>query len=192
MISLSKYSALAEEHQQSAAAQFSNTGIQLDEMPFVRMVRLQGPGADERFCAQIAHLLMPLAKPTQVTNQGAWRCAWLTPNEWVFISAEASESQLIEASQPALHGRLAMATTITDSRVVIAVSGAAAVDLLAKACALDLHSSFFDVGQCAVARFAKIAVLIMRTENHVEVVCDRSQSRYLWQWLVDAAAEFGT
>ena len=191
MISLRKHSPLAEYHQQSAVAQFINTGVQLDEMPFVQMVRLQGPGADESFCAQVAHVLMPLANPRQVTSEGAWRCAWLTPNEWVFISTEGSESQLIEALQPALHGRLAMATTITDSRVAIAVSGAAAVDLLAKACALDLHPSVFGVEQCAITCFAKIAVLIVRTENYFEIVCERSQSRYLWEWLVDAAQEFG-
>lgn len=196
MINLSARSALAEYHQDQTAACFHNGVIALAEIPLLAMVRVQGPGQDADFCQRMASQLMPLPEPGLVTQKAPWRCAWIGPNEWLLIGPDEStvgntETAMLARLQPLLQGRVASATIVTDSRVAIAVQGQAAVPLLAKGCALDLHPAHFAIDRCAIARFARIPLLITRTrhDGYQLTVC-RSQAVYLWRWLLDASAEF--
>ena len=191
MTKLSAQSALAHLHGDSDGVSFRNAGIALQEIPLLGMVRLQGPGDDAEFCNSVEALTIPLPGPCQSSGDDKLRCLWLTPKEWLFITPCDSESALVQRLAPALQGKLAIATPISDSRLALAVSGSKASQLLSKGCSLDLHHRQFIPGKTAVTRFAKVACMLTRTEtDRFELVVDRSQAHYIWGWLVDAAGEF--
>ncbi|TQV70514.1 hypothetical protein FKG94_21055 [Exilibacterium tricleocarpae] len=197
MVSLTATSALTDCHRNGRAAFFENDGVTLEELPFLGMLRLQGPGADPAFCAQVAALAMPLSAPGNMgvqdatSSKPALRCHWLAPNEWLLVTAAGAEPAVAQSLAPALAGRLALVTPISDSRLALAASGPCAAELLSKGCALDLHRRQFMPGETTVTRFAKVAGMITRTgAERYELYVDRSQARYVWQWLIDAAGEF--
>lgn len=191
MAKLLARSALTDLHNGRAAAQWQNKSVTLKELPFLGMVRLQGPGTDESFNSALDALEIQLPKPCRVTGANEIRCLWLGPNEWLLTTAPGQEDALLEKLNPLNDTHLMHAGLMTDSRVAIEVSGTASPDLLSKGCSLDLHSSAFKPGHCAVTRFANIPMMINRTEaNTFEVYIDRAQAHYLWNWLEDAATEF--
>ena len=189
MLSLYQHSALEGLCEVQVDRDLSCCGVLLEEQKKIRLVRLQGPGDDTVFLKAVDDQIMPLPEPNRVVVTDGWRCAWLAPNEWVFISSEENEDKLIKTLQPACQGKLAMATVISDSRIVISVSGASAVELLSIHSALDLHPSSFLPGYCAVTRFNQVAALIVRTGHRFEIFIDRCYARYIWHLLVDTSSE---
>jgi len=184
-------SALADLQQQESAVLFGNGGVSLEELPLQGMVRLQGPGGDALFCEQVAEALVPLPAPGHTTARGELKCLWLTPNEWLIVTPAGGEDTVLTALAPVLEGRVSLASMITDSRLAVEITGPCAAELLSKGCALDLHRSKFVVGNTTVTRLAKSVAMVTRVQEEAyQLYVDRSQARYIWEWLVDAAGEF--
>lgn len=191
MANLQARSALADLHNGRATAHWENKSVNLRELTFLGMVRLQGPGTDKPFIHALKALKIPLPEPCRVTEANEIRCLWLGPNEWLLTTAPGTEDKLLEKLNSLNAKHLMHAGLMTDSRVAIEVSGGASPDLLSKGCSLDLHGSVFKPGHCAVTRFANIPLMITRTDdNTFEIYVDRAQAHYIWDWLVDAASEF--
>jgi len=184
-------SALADIQALERAVSFDNGGVTLEELSLLGMVRVQGPGSDSSFCEQVADLVMPLPAPGLTTRKGELKCLWLTPDEWLIVTPPSGENSVLTALTLALEGRVALATMITDSRLAVEITGPCAAVLLSKGCALDLHPAKFAVGNASVTRFAKSAAMVTRVqEDAYQLYVDRSQARYTWEWLLDAAGEF--
>jgi len=206
MDKLSAHSVLTDAHSQNVtqtkAFQFDIGGLAIEELLLKGMVRLQSQITDEELSDRLGLSMMSLPKAgefTVVGNVGAnssgravtMRCLWLRPHEWLLVTPAGDEEVVKNALVQALAGIHALVTVITDSRLALAISGPSVAELLSKGCALDLHRSQFVVGQCASTRFAKIAAVVTRISDcRYELYVDRSHGRYLWEWLVDAAAEF--
>ena len=74
----------------------------------------------------------------------------------------------------------------------LVIKGERAADLLAKGSALDLHPKYFPVGACGAAGYARLRTILWKTSAmEFELLVGRSYARSLWEWLIDAAAEYG-
>jgi sarcosine oxidase subunit gamma len=117
---------------------------------------------------------------------------WLGPNEWLVVTPEGKQGEAEAALRLALEGQHVSIVDGTDARTTIRLHGANARDVLMKGCPLDLHPRAFGPGQCAQTILAKADVLIHQLDDtptyDIYVLC--SFSRYLWDWLADAAKEF--
>jgi len=83
-------------------------------------------------------------------------------------------------------------TNVTDSLCALSLRGKAVRRVLAKGCALDLHSSKFGTGDCAQTMLAHAAVtLIAHDAPGFTLVCRTSFAPYVTEWLMDAGLEFG-
>jgi heterotetrameric sarcosine oxidase gamma subunit len=84
-------------------------------------------------------------------------------------------------------------TDVSGGRVALRIGGAKPRALLAKGCPLDLHPSAFRSGTCAQSVLAQVSVLIhaLGDGEDFDLYAARSYAVHLWQWLTDAAAEFG-
>lgn len=86
-------------------------------------------------------------------------------------------------------------TDISDAYVAIGVAGPGARDVLAKAATVDLHPDAFPAGSAARTLFGRVTVVIARLEDGepaaFDVTVSRSNARFLWYWLADAAKEYG-
>jgi len=99
--------------------------------------------------------------------------------------AEAQLRQAIPASIGAV-------TALSHSRTRILVDGACARDVLRKGIPLDIDPGIFRIDQAALTGLHHTPILIHRAgADRYEVYAMRSFALSLWEWLTDAALEFG-
>ena len=86
-------------------------------------------------------------------------------------------------------------TDISDAWLAIGVAGPRARDVLAKAATVDLHAGAFPAGSAARTLFGRVTVIVSRLDGGepaaFDVTVSRSNARFLWHWLADAAREYG-
>jgi sarcosine oxidase subunit gamma len=117
---------------------------------------------------------------------------WLGPDQWLVVTGAQEGSSLSASLRTSLRGIASAVTDVSCARIVYAVGGAHARDLLAKGCPLDLHERAFPAGRCAQTLLAKLSVLIHRgaPEPAFDLYIGRSYADYAWEWLCSAAAEY--
>ncbi|HVY82315.1 MAG TPA: sarcosine oxidase subunit gamma family protein [Steroidobacteraceae bacterium] len=114
------------------------------------------------------------------------RALTLGPQEWLVVG-EALRLEREPVAQDWI------AVNVTDAFGMLEVQGASARELLSKGCGLDLHPRVFRVGQCARTRFAQLPIVLtcVGHADRFELLVARSYTRYLRDWLVDAATGCG-
>ena len=173
-------------------------GFDADAEVGITLGELQVPGqiglrldASNKTLLELAEkaLGLPLAITANTANSKANKtCLWLGPDEWLVIAPRP----LVAKVQAALQGHHAAVFDVSDSRIVISLSGANARDVLKKGCGLDLHPRVFGPGQCASSTLSMAHVLIHQTAtNSYNLFVHRSFAQYLWAWLEDAGTEYG-
>jgi len=164
------------------------------EHPHLGKINLRGDSGDQAFMDAVAAAVgaAPPVEANTSVKAGKNNILWLGPDEWLVITPEGTQGAAEEALRSALEGQHASIIDGSDARTMIRLHGAHARDVLMKGCPLDLHPRTFGPGQCAQSILAKADVLIHQTGDaptyDIYVLC--SFSRYLWDWLADAAKEF--
>ena len=111
------------------------------------------------------------------------------PEQFWIVGPEAG---LAERLSRAISAELGVVTPLTHSRTRIFIEGNRAVDVLKKGVPLDFHVQVFKPGQAALTGLHHTPILIHRLrEDRFEVYAMRSFALSLWDWLTDAALEFG-
>ena len=84
-------------------------------------------------------------------------------------------------------------TEQSDGRTIIRIAGPRARDALAKGLAVDLHPRAFKPGDTALTQAAHIGLQIWQLDEAptYEIAVFRGFARSFWQFLLDAAAEYG-
>lgn len=153
-------------------------------------VRLSQAGLRLRppFPAYLAGLPLPLTA-NRVAVRGSLRVLWLGPDEWLAVVPEEAGVDLVEQLQRAVTRRRAAVTDLSSSRVGLEIAGAAARDVLAAGCGLDLHPRAFGPGQCAQTLLARVPVILDQLDAtpRYRLLVGRSFAGWLHDWLVDAA-----
>ena len=86
------------------------------------------------------------------------------------------------------------AVDVSAQRTTMRLRGAHARDVIAKGCSLDLHPAVFGPGAAAQTMLGQAGVvLIPLSDNGTDyrIIVRSSFARYLADWLIDAAEEFG-
>lgn len=170
-------------------------GIQLAERRGLAIIHLAGPGEDEAFRAAVKGCLgcaAPLI-PNATATSGDRRLLWLAPTRWLVVSTGDGPADLLSGLTAALVGLPAAVTDVSSGRTVIRIMGRDSRNLLAKGCPLDFHSSRFKLGGCAQSVLGSINVLLHSTGTGpaIDLYCARGFALSMWEWLTDAALEFG-
>jgi heterotetrameric sarcosine oxidase gamma subunit len=83
---------------------------------------------------------------------------------------------------------------VTYSRMMLRVTGTDAAKTMEKVCNLDFSDSMTPDGACAGASVAKVGCDVIRNDvegvRSYRILCDRSFGQYLYDALIDSAAEF--
>lgn len=115
---------------------------------------------------------------------------WAGPGQWL-VRRPGSFTDL----ESQLSGLAASASLIDQShaRAALTVSGPKVRDALAKGFEIDLHPRAFRTGDVAVTAAVGIAALIWQLDDRptYEIAVPRSMAGSFWDWLSDAAAEYG-
>jgi sarcosine oxidase, subunit gamma len=132
--------------------------------------------------------------PNTLNRLPAGMAYWLGPDEWLVQVSKVNTALLARALNEAMADRFAAVTDVTDAKATFVLAGTAAVDILRKGCAIDLHRTVFRQHSCAQTLLAKASILLacLAPEAQYAVIADRSDADYVWRWLDDAALEFTT
>jgi heterotetrameric sarcosine oxidase gamma subunit len=103
------------------------------------------------------------------------------------------DSEDLTAAMRAIVGPgLGAVTPLSCSRTRIYIEGLEAARVLSMGISLDFHRSTFRVGHFAMTGLHHTAVLVHRTEEErYELYAQRSFALWTWEWLTDAALQFG-
>jgi len=132
----------------------------------------------------------PASLPSLASSVGAGaRLLALGPDEWLMIS-DSLDGPGLHATVAAVARSYGMAAVdLSQGMAGLKLQGAAARDVLASGCGLDLHPRAFPVGCRTRTRLAQLAVVIECThpEPQYELYVGASYLAYLKAWLEDAA-----
>lgn len=174
--------------------------LRLSERPHIGKLNLRGDPRDSGFLDAVAAVLgFPVPVDPNATRTGAAATALaLGPDEWLLTTPPGGEAALAAALEPALRGRHAALTDVTDAATILCVAGPRARPVLAEGCPLDLHPRAFRPGQAKQTLIARAEVILHRLDRDhpaggpvFEIHVRRSEAEYLWLWLTDAATEYG-
>jgi sarcosine oxidase subunit gamma len=119
---------------------------------------------------------------------------WLGPQEWL-VTSDGRDGEDLEATlRDAVSEHGGAAVDVSAQRTMLRLRGAHARDVVAKGCSLDLHPSVFGWGSAAQTVLAQAGVVLSPLNDNgtdYRIIVRSSFARYLADWLIDAAEEFG-
>ncbi|MGR3715778.1 MAG: sarcosine oxidase subunit gamma [Thermohalobaculum sp.] len=106
------------------------------------------------------------------------------PLKWLLISED-------EIARPALDAADGTVLELSHARTVIHVSGANALDLMARMVPLDLRPAAFPEGSVANTGLHHVGVTIVARDGGFDLMVLRSFGLSVWETLLESAAQFG-
>ena len=188
MIALTRRSALA--HRAPLATPDGTAGLK--EVPFEGKLILRGS------LAKIGGALtgvLGTALPGKVmeTSTGPRAVAqWLSPDEWLLVTAPGAEAALIRDLEAALAGIHAQVVDVSDYYTTIALSGGHAREMLMKIATVDFDARVFKAGMGVTTNLGRTNPWLRATsDNSFAIIIRISMADYLWCLLAEAGHEWG-
>lgn len=128
--------------------------------------------------------------PNRAVQGDAIQICWIGPHKWWIVATDhAITAQKIAAQL----GDDAAVTTQGHGQSCIRLSGPNARDLLPKGCTLDFHPRQFSAGNCARTNLGHVHAMINCIDDApiFDLFVPRSYAVSFWEWITDAATEFG-
>jgi heterotetrameric sarcosine oxidase gamma subunit len=146
--------------------------------------------------AMAAALGVPLGRAARA---GAVLTAAAGPGEWLALApvgtAAGVGAELGERAARSAPGELVSVVDLTHGRALMRITGAAAVEVLAGECPVDLADDMVPDGTALRAPVAELAVDIIRDDRSgmpsYLLHCERSSGQYLFGTLLSAGRELG-
>jgi len=164
--------------------------------PFAAMVDLwvdpAGPGGVT--AAGVLGVDALPAAPSTTVSGGDVTAIWLGPEEWLVTSERRDGEGLESTLRDAISEHGGAAIDVSAQRTTLRLRGTRARDVIAKGCSLDSHPAVFGPGAAAQTVLGQAGVvLIPLSDNGTDyrIIVRSSFARYLADWLIDAAEEFG-
>ena len=156
--------------------------------PTIQMLRLRGFD-DDVLDALDRSLLLGLPREASYAVGTVPRAIGLAPGEWMIVGGTITDNALVTVAADAAVAHVA---DIGEGRVVYAVVGRRARDLIAKGCTIDLHPRAFGAGRCAQSALAQVFVIIDQPSDDAvfHIYAEASYAQHLELWFADAILEF--
>jgi sarcosine oxidase, subunit gamma len=169
--------------------------VELSEEPFVAMVDLRvdpdGPAASR--ASAILGVELPTTPSTYVSDDTI-TAIWMGPDEWLITAGTRSAPTLETELRAAIGEDGGAAIDVSAQRTTLRLSGPDVREVLAKGCSLDLHPKVFTKGTAAQTMLGLAGVVLIALDDagtDYRILVRSSFARYLADWLIDAAEEFG-
>jgi len=161
----------------------------LIELPFTHQLNLRGDIDDLKFSEAIKEVLgltLPAIANEVSVGPESTKALWLSPSEWLIVS-----NTEISHVRETLTNNHAAATDVSANRIILALSGPNALDVLMKSCELDLHPRAFKTGQVVQTLIAKSQAIIEKiSDDTYHIYVRNSFAAYVSEWLIDAHREY--
>ena len=178
-----------------ALAPEANAGAVLCERQVGTQLVIRGDASDADFNAGVLEALgLKLPVTPKTAHRGATSTLlWLGPDEWLAVMAteygDKPEARFSESLGSVRHA----VADVSHSRAVIGLEGARARDVLMKGTSVDLHPRQFGPDSCIQAHLGRCHMLLHQLDDGpaYDIYIHRSFAVYAWNWLSDAAGEYG-
>ena len=176
----------------SIAALPKATAFAMGERPFPVKIALIGEG--EAFTAAASMALgvaLPL-EPNAAAQQGNVTILWLSPEEWLVVTAQSDSEKIEQKLHQSMQGICALVVDVSDRWATITLKGSQAQTVLSKGMSLNVESPQFGPGHCASTTLAQAQVILHQLDDFptFDVYVDSTFAEPLWCWLNNAAQEF--
>ena len=166
-------------------------GLVFCEMAHLGKINMRADKSASRIVKSVTGCAFPPAS-NKFTTAGERHVVWLGPDEFLILCEAGKDEELTSALQLTFGDQHSAVSNISDALAAFHLKGANVRQALAKGCALDLHPKKFVPGQCAQTMLAHAGVTMIATnENCFLLICRTSFAAYTFDWLQDAALEFG-
>jgi sarcosine oxidase subunit gamma len=147
-------------------------------------------GREAEFTAAVSSILpMPLPSESAVSASGRARVYSIARDQYWVVGADAALADELGAVVDPAVGTV---TSLSHSRVRIAIRGKAARSMLARLLSVDLDAGVFKVGQLRQTGLHHTGVLCERSaEDRYELYVLSTYAVSTWECMVDAALVFG-
>jgi sarcosine oxidase subunit gamma len=178
------------------AVETSGPGLVIAERRPLQIVQIAAQrGVEEVVRGAVVEALGVIApaEPNTVTSGEGETLLWIGPRRWLVVAAEEGGRDLMQALRGALSPAEAAVTELGNGRTVWRLSGRNARDVLSKGTSIDLHKRAFPPGRCAQALLGHASALIHAVDAAptFDLYVARSFALTVWEWLTEAAAEYG-
>nr|WP_319516974.1 sarcosine oxidase subunit gamma family protein [uncultured Cohaesibacter sp.] len=189
---LSAQSPLYEKRDQLLNGSGQAVALSQEKAPILILMR--GDGSDKSFLAAAKNLIgspLPL-KPCSSQEKGAVAVLWMGPNEWLIIANETDTLKPLPEMALALAEYHCALVDISNSKVMLSLSGPSSRDVLSKGCSIDFYSNEWRKGHCVNSLYARCDVTIWQraTRDHYAILVRNSFSDYVSDYLLDAMSEY--
>jgi heterotetrameric sarcosine oxidase gamma subunit len=135
----------------------------------------------------------PDPAPNRTATRGTTTILWSGPMRWLVVEPEQADRDLDALLRAALAGTSASVTDLGNGRTTLRIAGPRGRDLLAKGSAIDFHARTFPVGACAQGLLGHVGALFHAVDDapSFDIHIARSYAETVWEWLMEAAAEYG-
>ena len=188
--SITRHSVLIGCYQEGVfGADIPAPGIELQQRQVCAIVQLNGIDATALECLQ-QRFGLDEAPANRAIVASDVTLLWTGPQQWLLVSEQIETASLMIQLEEMLARTHATVTDLSHGRVIVRIAGSQTRVLLAKGCPLDIES--LTVGDCAATHLGAITVMIhWRKGDACDLYVSRSFAVSLWEWLLDAAGEFG-
>lgn len=161
----------------------------VDEVPLQGMITVRADLKDKAVQKALQSIVkgdLPTAGTARVS--GDTGLAWMSPDEILVLCDYTTVEQTLAQLTKALAGVNALAVNVSDARASFRIKGAHARDALGKLCPVDFSPEVFVQGMFRRTRMAQVpAAVWLSEEDALQVICFRSQARYVFDLLCVAA-----
>jgi heterotetrameric sarcosine oxidase gamma subunit len=135
----------------------------------------------------------PPTEPNTTVRAGDTTILWVGPERWLVVAPLRAERPLAEALRATIAPNDAAIVDLGQARTIIRCSGPHVRDILAKGTGVDLHPWAFPPGACAQTLLDHISALLDCVDDTptIDVYVARSYALTFWEWLAEAAGEYG-
>ncbi len=166
-------------------------GAVLEEQRPAAIVQINGAPPEARLATALGYLgLSATPEPCRACPGKGGTLLWNGPGQWLAVSPSTPARDFLNDLRRALEPSGATVTDLSHARTVIRIAGPKARDVMLKGCPLDLER--FQVNDCGSSLLGHLNVLIHCVgDQNFDLYVFRSFGLALWEWLIDAALEYG-
>lgn len=152
------------------------------------MISLKGDFESESFEKIITeNLNISLPKVRNISTAKNLSIIWMAPDELLLLVEDDEVEQYIKSLEESLSGWHYLLANVSDARVIFNLKGKGVCEVLAKGTPTDM--SVFEINEVRRSRIGQLAAAFWMTKNdEIELICFRSVSDYMFDWLKVASA----
>ena len=162
--------------------------IEINLSKAIGMISLKGDLADKSFKKIITENLdLSLPNARNVSTSSNISIIWMAPDELLVLVDYDQIDQYVKSLEKNLDGQHYLLANVSDARVIFNLKGKGVCEVLAKGTPADM--SVFEVNDVRRSRIGQLAAAFwMVKDDEIKLICFRSVSDYMFDWLKVASA----